>query len=205
VKRVNRELFGIRDAAPERTRAERQTHESELDAVYRAHAADISRFLRRIWGQSDTADTADLLHEVFLVAQRRWSEFRGSASARTWLYAIALRVVVARRRKRRLRRLLFWEGSEESAPDPLSEHVATPERLLQRDEATRQVHGVLEKLSERDRSLILLFELEGMPASAIAEVVGTSENAVWVGLHRARARFRTAFVELYGGGDVSHD
>jgi RNA polymerase sigma factor (sigma-70 family) len=197
VKRVDRELFGPRDAEPERTRAE--GHEFELDAMYRAHAAAVSRFLRRIGGQFDTAD---LLHEVFLVAQRRHRDFRGDASGRTWLYAIALRVVVARRRKRRLRRLLFWERGEESAPDPLSEHVATPERLLERDEASRQVHAVLEKLSERDRSLILLFELEGMPAGAIAEVVGTSENAVWVGLHRARVRFRTAFLELYGG-DVS--
>jgi RNA polymerase sigma-70 factor (ECF subfamily) len=202
VKRVNRELFGSRDDEPERIRAEDHPHGSDLDAVYRAHAGELSRFIRRIWGQPDTAD---LLHEVFLVAQRRWSEFQGSASARTWLYAIALRVVVARRRKRRLRRVLFWERSDEAAPDPFSEHVATPERLLERDEATRQVHAVLEKLSERDRTLILLFELEGMPASAIADVLGTSENAVWVGLHRARARFRASFIVLYGGSDVSDD
>lgn len=202
MKRVNRELFGIRDDAPERTGADRQADESGLDALYRAHAGEISRFIGRLSGK---ADTPDLLHEVFLVAQRRWSEFRGAASARTWLYAIALRVVVAQRRKSRLRRLLFWEKSSESEPDPLSEHVATPERLFERDEATRQVYAVLEELSERDRTLILLFELEGMPASAIAEVVGSSENAVWVGLHRARARFRTAFVAVYGGEAVSHD
>ena len=184
----------------ERTHEGRRADESELDALYRAHAAEVSRFIRRLWGPDDTAD---LLHEVFLVAMRRWSEFRGSASARTWLYAIALRVVVARRRKRRLRRLLFWEKSAESEPDALAEHMATPERLADRREATLQVHAVLERLSERDRSLLLLFELEGMPANAIAEVVGLSENAVWVGLHRARARFREAFVELYGE-DMSH-
>jgi RNA polymerase sigma-70 factor (ECF subfamily) len=198
---VNRELFQIRDA-PEQTSAQRRAGESELDALYRAHAGEVSRFIGRLWGQ---ADTADLLHDVFLVAQRKWHEFRGTASARTWLYAIALRVVVAQRRKHRLRRILFWERSSESEPDPLSDHAATPERLLQRDEATRQVYAVLEKLSERDRTRILLFELEGMPASAIAEVVGASENSVWVGLHRARARFRDAFVAVYGAEVVSHD
>lgn len=193
------EIFGAHDER-ERTSEGRRTDESELDALYRAHAADVSRFIRRLWGPEDTAD---LLHEVFLVAQRRWDDFRGSSSARTWLYAIALRVVVARRRKRRLRQLLFLEKRADAEPDPLAEHVATPERLAQRDEATRQVHAVLDRLSERDRTLILLFELEGMPASAIATVAGISENAVWVGLHRARARFRAAFVALYGEGDVS--
>lgn len=184
----------------ERTSEGRRTDESELDALYRAHAADISRFIRRLYGADDTAD---LLHEVFLVAQRRLGDFRGSSSARTWLYAIALRVVVSRRRKRRLRQLLFLEKRADTEPDALADHVATPERLAERDEATRQVHAVLERLSERDRTLILLFELESLPASSIATVVGISENAVWVGLHRARARFRAAFVALYGEGDVS--
>lgn len=195
-------LLGAHDDERERTSEGRRSDESELDALYRAHAADVSRFIRRLWGPNDTAD---LLHEVFLVAQRRWGDFRGSSSARTWLYAIALRVVVARRRKRRIRQLLFLEKRTDAEPDALAEHVATPERLAERDEATRQVHAVLERLSERDRTLILLFELEGMPASSIATVTGTSENAVWVGLHRARTRFRTTFMALYGESELNRD
>lgn len=84
----------------------RETPNLTLDAVYRAHAADLSRFIRR---HDATDETADVLHEVFLVVRRKLPEFRGESSLRTFLYSIALRVVVARRRKRKLRRLLFLE------------------------------------------------------------------------------------------------
>ena len=60
------------------------------------------------------------------------------------------------------------------------------------------MNRVLERLSERDRVLIVSFELEGLSASEIQDILGLSANAVWVGLHRARKRFRNVFVELYG-------
>jgi RNA polymerase sigma-70 factor, ECF subfamily len=165
--------------------------ELDLESIYRKHAPELSRFLARLTGQSESPD---VLHEVFLVAQRQLSAFRGDSSVRTWLYAIAVRVVAARRRKQRLRRMLWLESGNE-AEEALDE--ATPEQVLEKRGATRTVYAVLERLSERDRTLILLFELEGLPAREIARVVGSSENAVWVGLHRARARFRKLFVELF--------
>lgn len=175
----------------------RETPTLTLDAVYRAHAADLSRFIRR---HDATEETADVLHEVFLVLRRKLPDFRGESSLRTFLYSIALRVVVARRRKRKLRRLLFLEREAELAP---RDELATPHAEAERSQAAAVVTRVLDRLSERDRALIVLFELEGLPASEIAPIVGSSPNAVWVGIHRARARFRAAFVELFGerGGE----
>lgn len=175
----------------------RDTPSLTLDAVYRAHAADLSRFIRR---HDRSGETADLLHEVFLVVRRKLPQFRGESSLRTFLYSIALRVVVARRRKRKLRRLLFLEREAD-----LAERVEpdTPHAVAERNQAAAMVTRVLDRLSERDRALIVLFELEGLPASEIAHVVGSSPNAVWVGIHRARGRFRAAYLELFGerGGE----
>jgi RNA polymerase sigma-70 factor (ECF subfamily) len=124
-------------------------------------------------------------------------EFRREASVRSWLYAIALRVVADRRRKQRLRRWLWLERGSDTAADAEPIDPTTPEDTLAQRRATRRVYAVLDRLSERDRSLILLFELEGLPASEIAGIVKTSENGVWVALHRARARFRRIYVELF--------
>lgn len=179
-----------RDAAPDVEA--RDTPSLTLDAVYRAHATDLSRFIRR----HDASDeTADVLHEVFLVVRRKLPQFRGDASLRTFLYAIAVRVVIARRRKRKLRRLLFLEREAELAH---GDGVETPDAAVERNQAAGMVTRVLDRLSERDRALIVLFELEGLPAGEIARIVGVSPNAVWVGIHRARARFRAAYVELFG-------
>ncbi|HEX6278129.1 MAG TPA: sigma-70 region 4 domain-containing protein, partial [Polyangiaceae bacterium] len=64
--------------------------------------------------------------------------------------------------------------------------------------ATEVVTRVLARLPERDRTLIVCFELEGLSAAEIQTIVGLSPNGVWVALHRARKRFRTIFVDLYG-------
>jgi RNA polymerase sigma-70 factor (ECF subfamily) len=159
--------------------------EIDLDRAYREHGATVSRWVRRLTGH---ADVSDALQEIFEVAQRRSSSFRGEAKLSTWLYSITVRVVSARRRKARLRALLFREAKTVFELD--AETPATPDEDLHRAHATRLVYGVLEHLSERDRTLLILFELEHLPTSEIAAIYQTSENNVWVGLHRARDRFR---------------
>ena len=166
----------------------------DLDRAYRAHAADVSRWIRQLARRDDVSD---LLHEVFVVAQRRQADFRGDATVRTWLFAIAVRVVAGFRRKQKLRRLFFMDPRPaDEAPDVVD--PTTPFSAVTSKRATEAVNRVLERLSERDRVLIVSFELEGLSATEIQDILGLSANAVWVGLHRARKRFRKVFVELYG-------
>jgi RNA polymerase sigma-70 factor (ECF subfamily) len=165
----------------------------DLAAVYRQHGEEVSRWVRRLWGYRDAED---VLHEVFLVVQRRLGEFRGEASLTTWLYSITVRVVSGRRRKEKLRRLLFLRAVPELQDErPRTE---TPLSGAERVEASAIVYAILEQLSERDRTLLILFELEGMPIGQLMEVLGISENNAWVSLHRARARFRKAYSKRFG-------
>ena len=186
------QTFGAENGADES--AHEQAAEFDLDVAYRLHAADVSRWIRQL---SRRDDVSDLLHEVFVVAQRRRADFRGDASVRTWLYAIAVRVVAGFRRKQKLRRLFFMEPQRAGEPLEVVDPT-TPLSVVSSKRATESVNRVLERLSERDRALIVSFELEGLSAAEIQEILGLSPNAVWVGLHRARKRFRKVFVELYG-------
>ena len=166
----------------------------DLDVAYRRHAPDVSRWLRQLTRRDDVSD---LLHEVFLVAERRRADFRGDASVRTWLYAIAVRVVAGFRRKQRLRRLFFLDPKpDDVVPEPIDER--TPFTAVVSKRANEAVHRVLDQLSDRDRLLILLFEIEGLSAAEIQIVAGLTQNGVWVQLHRARKRFKEIFVDLYG-------
>jgi RNA polymerase sigma-70 factor (ECF subfamily) len=157
----------------------------DLDRVYREHGATVSRWIRRLSGSSDASD---VLQEVFEVAQRRLPDFRGDAQLTTWLYSITVRIVSSRRRKARLRELLFLQAKVEIELD--AEPAETPADALRRRQATRVVYAVLDKLSERDRTLLILFELERLPIGEVATILEMTDNNVSVSLHRARERFR---------------
>lgn len=174
----------------------------ELEAVYRVHSAAVSKWIYRLWGPEraqSLAEVEDLLHEVFLVVQRRLGSFRGESTLSTWLYGITVRVVTARRRKDRLRRLLWRRAEPELALD--ESEPASAE--LARAESARIVYAVLDALSERDRTLLILFELEHLPGAEIADIVGMSEPNLWVALSRARMRFKKVFERRYGDFDAT--
>ena len=186
------QTFGAARGSGEHARRDGEVF--DLDAAYRLHAADVSRWLRQL---ARKRDVSDLLHEVFVVAHRKSGDFRGDASVRTWLYAIALRVVSAWRRKQRLRRLFFLESQrDDDVPEPID--PKTPFSVVASKHATEAVNRVLERLSERDRTLIVCFELEGLSAAEVQTILGLTSNGVWVAHHRARKRFRKLFVDLYG-------
>lgn len=175
----------------------------ELDAIYRAHSAAVSKWVRRLWGPgraSAVVDVEDLLHEVFLVVQRQLSSFRGDSALTTWLYGITVLVVNGRRRKESWRRLL-WRRAE---PELQLEHdVYLPgvQQDFDRAEASRLVYAVLDELSERDRTMLILFELERLPGADIAAILNMREPNLWVALTRARARFRSQFERRFGDVD----
>jgi len=167
-----------------------------LDVLYRAHAAAVARWAGHLAGPE--ADVEDLVHEVFLVAGRRLGEFRGEAKVTTWLYRITARVVAGRRRRDRVRRWLrrtnrldVERGLFSSQPTPIEE--------LERRRAAGVVYRVLDRMPERYRTMLILFELEGLPGEEIAALAGMKLATVWVQLHRARARFLRELEREEGG------
>jgi len=172
------------DSRPENARGS-----LELAAIYRAEAARVARWIQRL---DPEGDTEDLLHEVFLVVKRRLPDFRGDSALGTWLHAITARVVMAERRKRRVRRFLLGRETEQLSAGHATPR--TPEELLQGREVGRLLYELLDRLSERDRTLLILHELEGLAGTELAAVTGMSTDGVWVALHRARARLRNAYV-----------
>src|SRR5437868_15375074 len=76
----------------------------ELTSLYRTHAALVERWVVRLAGPA--VDAEDVVQEVFLIVQRRLSEWRADAKITTWLYRITERVVHRQRRKQRMGRWL---------------------------------------------------------------------------------------------------
>jgi RNA polymerase sigma-70 factor, ECF subfamily len=160
----------------------------DLAEIYRLYAPDVSRWARRLRGPG--ADIEDVVHEVFLVAHRRLAEFRGEARIGTWLYAITVRVVQGQRRKERWLRWLSL--GRLLVPEPSS--PPTPLEAFETRRATEVTYHLLEQLPEAERTALILFELEGLSGEEIATVTGETTGTLWVRLHRARSRFKRAYL-----------
>jgi RNA polymerase sigma-70 factor (ECF subfamily) len=158
----------------------------DLDDVYRSHSGDVARWVGHLGGPA--ADVDDLVHEIFLVVDRRLPEFRGEAKLTTWLYRITERVVRGRRRNDRIRR---WLGRtrRDDMERALSPTQLTPIEELERRRAVATVYRILDRLPEKYREALILFELEGASGEEIAALTGRKLATVWVHLHRARTRF----------------
>jgi RNA polymerase sigma-70 factor (ECF subfamily) len=153
-----------------------------LDHLYEEHADFLHRAIANLAGP--TLEPDDLVQEVFVHACRGWSRFGGRSSVRTWLYGIALGVVANARRRARFRRFVGLER----AAEPVAPQLSAPEEL-EREQVRRKVHAVMEKLPEKKRTALVLFELEGLSGEEIAAVMGCPEPTFWSRLHHARKDF----------------
>jgi len=158
----------------------------DTGSLYRAHAVTVARWAARLGGPG--IDPNDVVQEVFLVAQRRLTLFRPEGGRiTTWLFRTTEKVVQTARRKQRLRR--WWARWSEGPPPGLAEARPGPSEALERWQEVESVYRVLDRMPEKLRRVLVLFELEELSTQEIAELVGARIGTVRVWLFRARARF----------------
>ncbi|MCC6747616.1 MAG: sigma-70 family RNA polymerase sigma factor [Deltaproteobacteria bacterium] len=153
-------------------------------ATYRAEVAQVWRCLRRL-GVAD-ADLEDKVHDVFVIAYRRWADYDAARPARPWLAGIALRVASDYRRAAPRRRECTRELSE--AVDPRS----LPDAAVAERQARELVLAALEALDEDRRAVFVLHELEGYSVPEIATIVSAPLNTLYSRLRLAREDFAAA-------------
>ena len=164
-----------------------QTREIEdFDAVVRLYWPKIFRFALASLRDRDAAES--LAQDCFLKAYRARQGFRGEASLSTWLMQIAVNLVRDSIRNRRLR---FWHRTRAASPEfdlvsqSLADRGTTPEVAVLAKERLAAVWGVVETLSERQRTVFLLRFVEDLDLLEIAAVTGLREGTVKVHLFRA--------------------
>ncbi|HEY3352879.1 MAG TPA: sigma-70 family RNA polymerase sigma factor [Polyangia bacterium] len=152
-----------------------------LRSLYDAWFGEVIRWIRALGGPD--CDVEDLAQEVFIVVQRRLAQFDG-ANVAGWLYRIAANTVRDRRQRAWVRRVILRRPDHEL--EGLPARTRGPAELLEEKEARRRLHGLLAKLSEKRRTVFVLFELEGYSGEEIAALQGIPVATVWTRLHHAR-------------------
>ena len=164
--------------------------------VFREQHAFVRRVVARLLGPGD-ADVDDVTQEVFLVVLRKLDSWDGQCRVTTWLYGVAWRVASAHRRRRRLRAFFSFDREGVGLDDPTDDRP-TPEQLTIQDQSARDVYRVLDRLGEKKREVLILYELEGLSGTEISELLDVAEGTVWTRLHHARRDFRRLHGRMYG-------
>lgn len=84
-------------------------------------------------------------------------------------------------------------SQNDTSPEPVDGRP-DPLRVAQSGEAARRLEAALLELSERDRAVVLLREVEGLPYEEIASTLGLNLGTLKATLHRTREKLRTALV-----------
>jgi RNA polymerase sigma-70 factor (ECF subfamily) len=156
----------------------------DFSVLYDAWFDRVSRWLGAL-GAPDT-DREDLAQEVFLVVRRRLRDFDGRNVA-GWLYRIASRKAGQHRRRRWISTLFSPRQTVDINDLPFGGQSAIAR--LETKEKQLLLDRLLSKMSERRRSVFVLFEVEGYAGEEIAEMLDVPVNTVWTRLHHARKDF----------------
>ena len=148
--------------------------------LFRRHRSDVGRLVFRMLGP--TADSEDVVQEVFLQVHRSLGEFRGQAKFSTWLHRVTVNVVLMVRRAARSRPVFAGEPVADHEPDG----GMLPDEDAARYARIAAFRRLLDRLPEKKRTVFVLHEIEGLAPAEIAQIVDAPVLTVRTRLFYAR-------------------
>jgi len=171
----------------------RGTVVEDFSTVTEKYRPQIFRFLLASLRDVDLAET--LTQDCFLKAHLNWSNFRGEATARTWLMRIAINLQKDHWRNRRMR---FWRHTRTNSVDLddasgwLPSNDSSAEQRLIASEQVKEIWKVMGQLSKRQRILFILRFVEELTLCEIARATGLQEGTVKAHISRVVTKVRKA-------------
>ena len=185
-------------STPER----RQEADADLAIVQKVQDGDVdafdelvTKYRERIYSvvynlTSNREDASDLTQDAFIKAFQSVGRFKGKSSFFTWLYRIALNTTLTHLRKNKLRRFFSFEKmSEEDHSAGFIEQLKTDsdsDKNTLMSELQEKLNDAFQKLSVKHRTVVTLYEIDGLSHKEIAEIVGTTVGTVRSRLHYAK-------------------
>ncbi|MDR2396601.1 MAG: sigma-70 family RNA polymerase sigma factor [Puniceicoccales bacterium] len=159
----------------------------------------IRKYQRRLYSVvynmiANKVDAADLTQEILVKAFRGIHTFKGESHFYTWLYRIALNTTfsfIKKSKKTSHYSLENWDDAEVQANIlSHSNDLEMGDRATLLKELQEKLNEALQKLSLNHRTVVVLFEIEGMSHTEIAQMLHCSEGTVRSRLHYAKEQLK---------------
>lgn len=158
-----------------------------FEQLVRRHNQRVYRIVRAIL--HDDGEAEDTVQYAHVAAFRQLEQFRGASSYATWLTRIAVNEAYGRLRRRKRRVVVSLdEAGGQATMSPL----ASPEDETYNHELGRLLERNIDELPDALRVVFVMREVEEVDTAETATLLGLSEAAVRVRLHRARAALQSS-------------
>ena len=175
-----------------------------FEALVRPHLGMLFRVVDRILGNE--AESQDALQDALLTLHRELPSFQGASKFSTWAYRICVNQALMARRKRVRRRedtiddLMprFGDEGHHMSVDTILDWSEDAEALMkvEQEELKARVRAGLDRLSDDQRAVFVLRDLEGWNTDEIARHLGITRELVRQRVHRARLALRALLPEF---------
>jgi RNA polymerase sigma-70 factor (ECF subfamily) len=169
--------------------------EAAYEEVVRTLGGRMLAVARRFLQDEDAA--RDAVQDAFLSAFRSIGRFDGHSQFSTWLHRIVVNAALMRIRTRQRRPeqsiepMLPRFQEDGHHAEPIISWAESAEARLEREETQALVRAAIDELPETYRTVLLLRDIEERSTREAAELVGVTENALKLRLHRARQALAT--------------
>jgi len=185
-------------ASPER----QQEAGSDWMIVQRVQAGDVAAFdqlilkyRERVYAMvynmtANREDAADLTQDAFIKAFQSINRFQGQSSFFTWLYRVADNSALTHLRRNKLRSIFSFDKLHEDAKVAEVINQLTDKKDVDREvfvnELQEKLNEAMLKLSIPHRTVVTLFEIDGLSHEEIADIMNCSVGTVRSRLHYAK-------------------
>ena len=154
-----------------------------------------SKIINMSYGMlSDQEDAYDAAQEVFIKVFRSIDSFEEKSSFSTWIYRITVNVCndMLRKRQRKISALSLYSSTDDDEEKVLEikDDAPTPQDAAEINETQLEVWRAISELSDEYKTVITLFDLEGLSYDEISSIIKVPVGTVKSRLSRARAALK---------------
>jgi RNA polymerase sigma-70 factor (ECF subfamily) len=133
----------------------------------------------------------DVAQETLLTVRSKLGSFRGDSRFTTWVYRIAVNVLLGELRRRRWDAVRPAQPHDQAPAWPLEEIATSPERQTRQRETWSLVRMLIQgALTPYQRQVLLAHVFDEKPLDLVAGDLGVSRDAVYKAIHDARRKLR---------------
>ncbi len=163
-----------------------------FDELIRRYQRRVYTFAYRLTGNAD--DASDIAADTFVRLYTSIASFRGESSFATWLFRVVTNIYLDSRKRQRVRQTQsldeMIELEESTVQRQIEDTGPTPHEVAEDHERTAALQAAITSLPEFQRTMVVMYHVNGMAYEEIAEALDLPIGTVKSRLNRARQALR---------------